>query len=110
MVIRRPRWLDIVRHRVRGVGAPYLLVVQHHDIPASTLLAAPITRPVDGDTDVLAPRHMIDGDLFRVRLLDSAAVPRNSLRDVVGSASGDADAIRDALDIILHGYPVGRPH
>ncbi|MFO1024818.1 MAG: CcdB family protein [Acetobacteraceae bacterium] len=105
----RPLWLDVVRHRVRGVGAPYLLIMQHHDVPASTLLAAPITRSVERDTDVLAPRLSSDGEVFRVRLLDIAAVPRSALRDVVGSASGDADAILNALDIILHGYPAGRP-
>jgi hypothetical protein len=109
MAPSKPRWLDVVRHRVRGVGAPYLLIVQHHDVPASTLLAAPVTRPVASDTSLLAPCLTIDGEVLRVRLLDLSAVPRLALREVVGSAAGEADAILNALDIILHGYPVGRP-
>jgi hypothetical protein len=32
----KPCWLDIVPHRVRGFRAPFLLVVQHHAIPATT--------------------------------------------------------------------------
>jgi hypothetical protein len=48
-----PRWLDIVRHRLAGFRAPYLLIVQHHDIPATTLLAAPVTPSVPGDVDAL---------------------------------------------------------
>jgi hypothetical protein len=49
-----PGWLDIVRHRVRGIRVPFLLVVQHHAIPATTRLVAPVSRPIQGDVDVLA--------------------------------------------------------
>jgi hypothetical protein len=28
--------------------------------------------------------------------------------ETVGSATGEADAILNAIDVILHGYPVGR--
>jgi hypothetical protein len=31
------------------------------------------------------------------------------LGETVTSASDEADAILSAIDIILHGYPVGRP-
>jgi hypothetical protein len=77
-----PRWLDVVRHRVLGFRAPYLLVVQHHDIPATTLLAAPVTPPLPGDVDVLAPRLTIDGADYRARLLDISAVPRRLRRQL----------------------------
>jgi hypothetical protein len=104
-----PRWLDIVRHRVRGFRAPYLLILQHHDIPATTMLVAPVTLPLPGDVDVLAPHLTIDGNEYRARLLDMSAVPRGSLGETVASAAAETDAILDAIDIILHGYPVGRP-
>jgi|GEM_PF-3426059 hypothetical protein len=104
-----PRWLDIVRHRVRGFRAPYLLVLQHHDISAAPRLAAPVTLPLPGDVDVLAPRLTIDGTAYRARMLDMSAVPRAMLADTVASAADDADAIMGALDIILHGSSVGLP-
>ena len=104
-----PRWLDLVRHRVRGFRAPYLVVLQHHDIPATTMLVAPVTPPIPGDVDVLAPRLTIGGKEHRARLLDMSAVPRALLGETVASANDESDAILNAIDIILHGYPVGRP-
>jgi hypothetical protein len=117
-----PRWLDIVRHRLRGFQAPYLLavssrrifspyllIVQHHDIPATTLLAAPVTLPISRDVDVLSPRLVIGGTDYRARLLDISAVPRGLISAIVLSADTEASAISDAIDIILHDYPVGRP-
>jgi hypothetical protein len=104
-----PRWLDVVRHRVSGFRAPYLLIVQHHDIPATTLLAAPVTPPLPGDVDVLAPRLAIDGGEYRARLLDISAVPRRMIGDTVVTAAGESDLILGAIDIILHGFPAGRP-
>ena len=104
-----PRWLDIVRHRLRGFRAPYLLIVQHHDIPATTLLAAPVTLPLDKDVDALAPRLVIGGTTYRARLLDISAVSRGLVGDTVLSADKEASAISEAIDIILNGYPVGRP-
>jgi len=98
-----------MRHRVRGFRPPYLLVLQHHGIPAATVLVAPVTLPLPGDVDVLAPRLTIDGAEYRARVLDIGAVPRAMLADTVASAADDADAIMGALDIILHGYPVGMP-
>jgi hypothetical protein len=52
----KPSWLDIVRHRVRGFRVPFLLVVPHHAIPSATRLVAPVSPPLPGDVDVLAPR------------------------------------------------------
>ena len=66
----RPRWLDIVRHRLRGYGHPYLLIVQHHDVPGVTEPAAPVTLPISGDVESLAPQLRIDGTVYRVRPLD----------------------------------------
>ena len=104
-----PRWLDLVRHRVRGFQVPYLVVLQHHNIPATTVLAAPVTLPFPGDVDVLAPRLTIDGKEHRARLLDMSAVPRALLGETAASAHDEREAILNAIDIILHGYPVGRP-
>jgi hypothetical protein len=105
----RPNWLDIVRHRLTGFRAPYLLIVQHHDVPSATLLAAPVTLPLPRDADVLAPPLSIGGTAHRARLLDMTAVPRAVIGETVASAQPDAAAIADAIDVILFGYPVGRP-
>lgn len=40
------------------------------------MLVAPVTPPLAGDVDVLAPRLTIDGKEYRPRLLDISAVPR----------------------------------
>ncbi len=104
-----PRWLDIVRHRVRGFRVPYLLIVQHHAIPAATRLVAPVSPPLPGDVDVLAPRLLVDGTEYRARVLDMSAVPCTLLGETISSLVADRDAILGAIDIILHGYPVGLP-
>ena len=105
-----PQWLDLVCHRIRGFRVPYLLILQHHDIPAATLLAAPVTPPLPGDVDILAPHLLIEGASFRARILDISAVPRSLIGNTVVSAAAEAQSILDAIDVILHGYPVGRPN
>jgi hypothetical protein len=105
-----PGWLDIVRHRVRGFRVPYLLVVQHHAIPAKTRLVAPVSPSLPHDLDVLAPPVLIEGAGYRVRLLDMGAVPIALLGETVLSMVAERDAILDAIDVILHGYPIGRRH
>jgi hypothetical protein len=105
----RPRWLDIVRHRLKAFRAPYLLIVQHHDIPSATLLAAPVTLPLPRDANVLAPRLSIGGTVHQAHLLDMTAVPRRALAETIASAEPEAAAIADAIDVILYGYPVRRP-
>ena len=105
-----PRRFDIVRHSARGVRAPYLLVLQHHDVPSATRIVAPLTPPAPGDHDAIAPRMHVDGTEFRARLLDMAAIPRALLLETVASGAAEADAITYAMDIIFGGYPVGRPH
>jgi hypothetical protein len=105
-----PRWLDVVRHRVRGYRVPYLLVVQHHAVPAASRLAAPVSPPFPGDVDVLAPPLLVGGTEYRARLLDLGAVPLALLGETVASAAADADAVMQAIDVILRGYPVGLPH
>ncbi|HET6610285.1 MAG TPA: hypothetical protein VFG62_26710 [Rhodopila sp.] len=109
MPLYNPRRLDVVRHRIRGYRVPFLLILQHHDIPASTRLAAPVTPSLPGDVDVLAPRISIGGRELRVRLLDTSAVSRSLFSEVEASAVDIADSISTALDIILHGYPVRLP-
>jgi hypothetical protein len=108
--MRNPRWLDIVRHRIRGVRAPYFVILQHHDVGASTRLAAPLTLPIPGDVDALAPKLTVDGREYRARILDMSPLPNGLISNTVGSAVDESDAIAAALDIILHGYPVGLPH
>jgi hypothetical protein len=110
MPLNKPQWLDVVRHRIRGFQAPYLLVLQHHDIPASTRLAAPLTPSQAADVAILSPLLIIEGRQYRARLLDTAAVRVTVLRETVDSATEQSEAILNALDIILHGYPVGLPH
>jgi hypothetical protein len=104
-----PDWLDVVRHRVRGFRVPYLLVVQHHAIPSATRLVAPVSLPLPGDVDVLAPRLLIDGTVYRARILDISAVSVALLGETVASLVADRDAILGAIDVILHGHPVGLP-
>jgi len=38
------------------------------------------------------------------------AVPIAVLRETVASLVAERDAVLDAIDVILHGYPIGRPH
>src|ERR1700690_2586093 len=81
--LMKPDWLHVFRHRVRGFRVPYLLVVQHHAIPSATRLAAPVSPPLPGDVDVLAPRLMIDGTEYRARVLDMRAISVALLGGVV---------------------------
>ncbi len=105
-----PRRYDIVCHRVRGMKAPYLVVLQHHDVPSTTRIIAPLTLPQRGDHDGVAPLVDVEGTVYRARLLDLAAFPRSVLLETVASAEAASDAIVQALDVIFGGYPVGRPH
>jgi hypothetical protein len=94
-----PDWPGGVRHRAR---ATYLLVVRHHAIPSLTRLVAPVSLPVPGDANILAPRLTIDGVLYRARILDISAVPVTLLGETVASLIADRDAIMNAIDIILN--------
>jgi hypothetical protein len=47
--------------------------------------------------------------VYRARLLDMTAIPVGLLGELGMSADPDRDAILGAVDIILYGYPVGRP-
>ncbi len=84
-----------------------MLVVQHHAIPSATRLVAPVSVQLPGDVDVLAPRLVIDGTEYRARVLDISAVPVTLLGETVASLVADRDAIMNAIDVVLHGYPVG---
>ncbi len=109
MPTSNPRWLDVVRHRIRGYRVPFLLILQHHNVPSPTRLTAPVTLPLPRDVDVLAPPLILGGVEYRVRLLDTAAVACSLFTDVEASALRIADRISASFDIILHGYPVGPP-
>jgi len=101
----RPEWLDVVRHRVRGFRPPFLLVAQHHAVPSATRLVAPVSPSLPGDVDVLAPRLLIEDTEYRARVLDISSVPVTLLGETVMSLVADRDAIMNAIDVILHGYP-----
>jgi hypothetical protein len=104
----KPEWFDVVRHRVRGFRVPFLLVFQNHAVPSATRLPAPESPSLPGDVDVLAPRLLIDRVMkHRAHVLDIGAVPVTLLRETVASLIADRDAIMNAIDIILHGYPAG---
>jgi hypothetical protein len=60
--------------------------------------------------DILAPRFLIDDIEYRARLLDISAVPVSLMGETVTPLVADRDAVLDAIDVILHGYPIGRPH
>ena len=104
-----PVWLDIVRHKVCHVRAPYMLILQHHDIPGPNRLAAPVSLAGAGVSSFVAPCVHVKGTEYRVRLLDMSPVPRTMLTAIVTSAAEERDAIMNALDTVLYGYPVGRP-
>jgi CcdB protein len=73
---------------------------------ATTRLVAPISRSLNGDVDVLAPPLLIEGIEYRARVLDITAVPVSLLGESVASLVADRDAVMNAIDMILHGYPV----
>jgi hypothetical protein len=102
------RHLDIVRHRSRRVLAPYLLIVQHHDITSKTKLSAPLVPPNASDRGILAPRIVVDGMVLVARILDIAPVPLELLGEVLASAEAERDAIRFAVDTVLNGDNMGR--
>jgi len=109
MPLNSPRRYDVVRHRVRGMKAPFLLVLQHQDVPSITRIIAPLTLPQRGDHVGVAPLVDVGGASYRARLLDLAAYPCSVLLETVVSAADSADAIVQALDVIFGGYPVGLP-
>jgi hypothetical protein len=52
----------------------------------------------------------VDGAEYRARLLDISAIPVSLVAETVATLAADRDRVLDAIDIILHGYPIGRPH
>lgn len=84
-----------------------MVVLQHHGVAADTVIVAPLRRPV-GEVGILDPLVPLDGVTWSAQLLDMAAVPRSSLRAVVGSALEQQDAITEALAAIFS--PTGPRH
>lgn len=104
-----PRWLDICRHRIRGEPTPYILVIQHHVVPAASRIVAPLMPAGAGAATLLAPHVQVDRASYYALLLEMASVPLRLIAEAVGSAEVHADAIGNALDAIFRGYPVGLP-
>jgi hypothetical protein len=98
---------------VRGIEAPYLIVLQHHDVPSVTRIIAPLTLPQRGGHDGVAPVADVGGTSSRARLLDLAAFPCSVLPETVPVASASADAIVaivQPLGVIFGGFPISLPH
>ncbi|MDA8249266.1 MAG: CcdB family protein [Rhodospirillales bacterium] len=104
-----PQWLDICRHRIRRQSVPYVVVIQHHLVPAVSRIVAPVVPAGGRPATLLAPRLDIGRVAHRAVLLEMSAVLLGMIGEVVGSALADSDAIGDALDAIFRGYPVGLP-
>ena len=102
-----PRHLEICRHRVRGIRAPYLLVLQHHLVGGPTRICAPMI-PGQLDVNVLLPATPVNGLQHHAVLLNMAAVPLTLLGEVVGT--GLADDISRGLEAIFSGLPAWLPH
>ena len=101
------RWLDVCRHRIRGVAAPYVLVIQHHFVAGPTRIAAPLVPARNQPTTLLAPQVQVGAAMHLALLPALAAVELRQLGAVVASAAAEVDAILDALDALFRGYPVG---
>ena len=103
-----PRWLAVHRHKVRGFASPYVMILQHHLVPAETRIVAPVVPASSEPATLLAPRLAIEGAPYRAILLNLTAI-RLSLLGQPVEAAVDEDAIAAALDAIFRGYPVGLP-
>jgi hypothetical protein len=102
-----PKHREVCRHRIRGIRAPYLLVLQHHIVGGPTRICAPLV-PGALEANVLLPAVEVGGEPHHVVLLNMAAVPIASLGEVVGS--GLADDISRGLEAIFSGMPAWLPH
>jgi hypothetical protein len=102
-----PRHLEICRHRVRGIRAPYLLVLQHHLVGGPTRICAPLV-PGELEANVLLPAIPVDGVPHHAVLLNMAAVPLALLDEAIGT--GQADDISRGLEAIFSGMPAWLPH
>ena len=51
----------------------------------------------------------MDDTEYRARVLDMSSIPWALLGATISSPVSDRDAIPGAVDVILHGYPVGLP-
>jgi hypothetical protein len=92
---------------VRGIRAPYLLVLQHHIVGGPTRICAPLL-PGPLEANVLLPAVEVDGAPHHALLLNMAAVPLALLGEGVGS--GVADDISRGLEAIFSGMPAWLPH
>jgi hypothetical protein len=106
--VAEPRWLGVHRHRIRGFGAPFLLILQNPVVESATRIAAPVIPAGPGPATLLAPAVRIGGEGFRAILLDMTAVPQSLLREAVAREVAE-EAVAAALDAIFRGYPVGLP-
>ena len=102
-----PRHLEVCRHRVRGIRAPYLIVLQHHIVGGPTRICAPVL-PGPLEANVLLPAVEVGGAPHHAVLLNMAAVPVGWLGEVVGL--GLLDDVSRGLEAIFSGMPAWLPH
>jgi CcdB protein len=104
-----PQQHAVRRHRVRGVSAPYLLVLQHPIVDSQTRICAPVVPARGMRATLLTPGMTVGGAAHLAMLLDMAAVPLRLIAAETEEVAVDASAISAALDAIFSGYPVGLP-
>lgn len=112
MLTMTPKHRDVCHHQLRGIRAPYLLVLQHHVVGGPTRICAPVVPRAKGagtlEPNVLLPTVEINGVPHHAVLLNMAAVPLTMLGNVVGS--GLDEDIGRGLEAIFSGMPAWLPH
>lgn len=98
---------DIYPNPVRGMGdaVPFVLDIQSEQLSAlPTRMIVPLGRPDDFQPlRRLNPLVEVDGERFAVMTQHMAAVPRDVLREPVGSLAPRRDDIIAALDFLFTG-------
>jgi CcdB protein len=102
-------WLSVCRHRVRRIGVPYLLILQHHIVQSDTRIVAPVLPAAGRPAQLLVPHVHVASVPHRVMLLNMVSVATALLGEQAEDAEVDVDTITDALDAIFRCYPVGLP-
>jgi hypothetical protein len=95
--------LDVCRHRLRGIRAPFLLVLQHDLVGGPSRICAQLVPGGEAEANVLLPVIEVGGAPHRAILLNMAAVPLAALGEVVASG-------RAAEDDVARGVEASREH
>jgi toxin CcdB len=102
-----PQQFDLVENLnpARRRQYPFLVVLQHDRVSSiDTVVAAPLSEVSSEKVDAqLHPMLNIEGRRYVVFVQQLAAVPRQSLGRMVGSAESHRYAIVRALDLLFTG-------